>query len=269
MSGPIAPAPRFGGIIADPGWAYDQFRDSANGAAASVMETRGLRDICGVRAGQRWADDPCVLVLWGTGPKIDQAVFVERAWGFQHKTMVPWLKTAPKREQLARGGIGIWVEAKAEYVLFAERGSLGGFYSVKDTGKKHLSGKRAGKRVMEFTRLRPRPEGCLVGPREYPVFWNPDIEEDPDWWNALTPQALLAPRVRAAPGEVNHSKKPLALYEYLETFPGELLELYARREPVALFDEGRRKRWTCWGWDTGVELGAHGVRPRPTVGGMF
>lgn len=251
-----APEPKFGGMIGDPGWDYDQFRTTACGAAVAVMETRGVRDICRIRAGHRWADSQgCVLALWGTGPKIHEACHVQRAWGSTHKTMCPWLKTAPKKEQLAAGGIGIWVEAKAEYVLFGTRGDVGGFYTV---GKKDERGKR------EFTRLRPRPPGVLVGPRDYPVFWDPRVEEDPDYWNALTRDALLAPAVKGGKkgDPTQHSKKPLALYEYLESFPGPLLELYARVAPVADFPEERRARWTCWGWDRGQELGPWGVRDR-------
>ena len=248
------PRQKVGAIIADPGWLYGQFRDSANGAAKAVMQTRGLSNICRIRAGQRWAADECVLVLWGTGPKIDEAVFVERAWGFEHKTMVPWLKCAPDMRSFAKGGIGIWVRGMAEYVLFGTRGDVGDFYTV---GEKDERGKR------KFTRLRPRPQGLLVGPREYPVFWDPEINEDPDYWNSLTAEVLLAPGEKGGrKGEVNHSKKPLALYAYLETFPGPYLELYARANPIASFDEERRSWWTRVGWEVGHELGPWGARSR-------
>jgi hypothetical protein len=40
-------------MIGDPGWDYDQFRTTACGAAVAVMETRGVRDICRIRAGHR------------------------------------------------------------------------------------------------------------------------------------------------------------------------------------------------------------------------
>lgn len=264
-------AKKFGGFLADPGWIYDQFTGVENGAACAVMETRGLKDICQIRAGHRWAANPCVMFMWGTGPKNDCAVFVERAWGFTHKTMFPWLKTAPSRKQinenaplLMAGGIGIWAEGKCEYMHCSTRGDVGGFYTV---GPKNPE---TGKRT--FTRLRPRPPNVLVGPRECPVFWDERIESDPDYWNSLTAQMILAPGAKGGRkgSETNHSKKPLALYDYIETFPGDLLELYARRKPVCALPEERRKRWTCIGWDHGHELGPWGVRPRPVeTTGLF
>lgn len=47
-----------------------------------------------------------------------------------------------------------------------------------------------------------------------------------------------------------HSKKPRGLHEFLETFPGPYLELFAREE---------RPGWDCWGLDTGFRLSERGV----------
>lgn len=252
---------KYGVITADPAWSYTQFRSSANGAAESAMTTQSLKEICQVRAGHRWADDNCVLVLWATGPKMFEATTVMRAWGFEHKTMIPWIKTFPKKSIISMGGIGIWHASVCEYILFGTRGKVGGFYNV---GAKNEKGKR------EFTRLRPRPPGILVGPREYPVFCDARVNDDPDYWNSLTPQALLAPAATKTKGEVNHSKKPLALYEFAESFPGAILELYARQQPVASFDPERKARWTSWGLETGVELGSWGAREKKSISeGLF
>lgn len=54
-----------------------------------------------------------------------------------------------------------------------------------------------------------------------------------------------------------HSRKPLSLIEWVEAFfPGPFLELYAT---------GERPGWTCWGKNTGVELGSWGARKVPAV----
>lgn len=245
----VAEDRRFPVIVADCPWDYDQFRDSANGAAVASMNTQGVRDIARVRAGHRWAEKNCMMFFWATGPKMWEAQVVIRAWGFKHKTMVPWLKTAPSKGALM-AGIGIIFDQRTEYLCVAERGKVGGHYNV----HRDENGKR------KFVRLRSRPPGVLVGPREYPVFWDERVNDDPEFWNALTTTQLLSPGNRREPGKVNNSKKPLAFYDWIEEFGAPILEIYARREPVVLFPEERRKLWTSWGRETGVELGDWGAR---------
>ncbi|NIP94286.1 MAG: S-adenosylmethionine-binding protein [Akkermansiaceae bacterium] len=49
-----------------------------------------------------------------------------------------------------------------------------------------------------------------------------------------------------------HSKKPMGVHRFLETFPGPYLELFARYE---------RPGWTTWGYETGFRLTSEGVEP--------
>jgi N6-adenosine-specific RNA methylase IME4 len=68
---------------------------------------------------------------------------------------------------------------------------------------------------------------------------------DPEFWKRVSEQVLISPKPRI------HSKKPDTLSEYLETFDGPYLELFATRP---------RKGWTCYGNSLGTELGQYGVR---------
>jgi N6-adenosine-specific RNA methylase IME4 len=211
---------RFGVILADPAWAYNQYRDSANGAAKSAYQCMSLDELAEIPVG-KWSADDCVLAMWCTNPKLDVGIDLMRYWGFQYKTKVPWIKNIPSTQDMATN-VGIWFQGNSEDLLFGVRGNIGGFFP-KDSTVPNRKGKL----------------GLLVGDRHNPEFWK-----------RLSERALLAPKVK------KHSKKPETMQDYLETFEGPRLELFATRE---------RPGWECWGYDTGCELGPFGVRAKDTT----
>lgn len=218
---------KFGVILADPPWPYTQYRKAANGAAASAYECMDIEAIKKMPVAS-WASEDCVLALWTTGPMIAQGTMsaVLAAWGFTGKTMIPWLKNSPKGEDFATG-VGIWFMANAEYVVFATRGKVGGFFEKKEGEAKPR-------------RLRGGNLGIAVGERD-----------DPEFWQRASERAILAPKDRL------HSKKPTTLHTYLESFVGPRLELFARRE---------HGDWMVVGREMGWELGAFGARKLSSVG---
>jgi hypothetical protein len=76
-------------IVADPPWAYAD--SHCRGAAEDVYPTMKLEDICALPIAERAADE-CHLFLWVPTPHLELAFNVVRAWGFQAKTTLTWVK---------------------------------------------------------------------------------------------------------------------------------------------------------------------------------
>lgn len=80
-------------ILADPPWEYRNFSDSINGASVSVYDVLRTEDICALPV-EASAADNCALCLWATFPKIQEALRVIAAWGFEYVgVLFDWTKT--------------------------------------------------------------------------------------------------------------------------------------------------------------------------------
>lgn len=210
---------KFGVIVVDPPWEYNQYRDKANGAAKANYDCIVFDDLAAIDPINKWGKESCLLALWCTGPTIadGRASKLMEAWGCQGKTLLPWLKNSPTTQDLSTG-VGIWFMGNCEYIMFGVKGKIGNFNS------------RRGKL------------GVLVEDRFSPTFWK-----------RLSEINLLAPKSRV------HSKKPETLQDYLETFDGPYLELFATRQ---------REGWTCWGKDLGQTIdstGVHNINATPSI----
>jgi N6-adenosine-specific RNA methylase IME4 len=113
---------KFGVIYADPPWTFDTYSDKGKSRSAenhyacmSITEIKRL-PVCKLAA----AD--CVLMLWGTNPRLKDVLAVIEAWGFTYKTVgFTWIKHNLKSEGLA-WGTGYWTRANSELCLLATRG---------------------------------------------------------------------------------------------------------------------------------------------------
>jgi N6-adenosine-specific RNA methylase IME4 len=110
---------RYGVIIADPPWPYQQFSDRKQGAARAAYDLMTMDELCAMPV-RKLAEDSCVLFLWGTWPKVPEAVKLMAAWGFEHVTGFPWVKTS--KNGAVRYGVGFWVAGCSEYVLIGRVG---------------------------------------------------------------------------------------------------------------------------------------------------
>lgn len=106
-------------IYADPPWSYND--RGCNGAAAAQYQTMKIADIekIPVRA---ISEKDCVLFMWATYPKMEEALRLIKAWGFRYKTIgFQWVK-------LNRSGIGYffglgrWTRGNTEPCLIAIKG---------------------------------------------------------------------------------------------------------------------------------------------------
>lgn len=109
-------------IYADPNWEYKNMRHRVHGAARAHYQTEGEAGLLALApAIEAWSDDDSVLVLWATWPKLDVAVRLIAAWGYQLVTGCPWVKTTATRAQI-KTGIGFWWQSASEVLLIAKRG---------------------------------------------------------------------------------------------------------------------------------------------------
>jgi N6-adenosine-specific RNA methylase IME4 len=125
----LLPQKKYNLIYADPPWTYSDKRDHASiGAAKSAYETMTLQDICDLPVHSIAADN-CMLALWATWPKIEDAMAVIRAWKFQYVTCAfVWVKLRPNapihtftRHDIY-SGLGYYTNGNTEFVLLGRKG---------------------------------------------------------------------------------------------------------------------------------------------------
>lgn len=73
-------------IYADPPWSYQQWCNKKQGAAKAHYETMKQKDIEELPV-ERIADKNCILFMWATFPKLQEALATIKAWGFEYKTI--------------------------------------------------------------------------------------------------------------------------------------------------------------------------------------
>jgi N6-adenosine-specific RNA methylase IME4 len=113
---------RYGVIIADPPWPYQQWSERKHGAAKATYDLMTMEDLYKMPVPELAADN-CILFLWGTWPKLPEAVDLMKVWGFEHVTGFPWVKTN-KRDSDPFYGVGFWVAGCSEYVLIGRKGQV-------------------------------------------------------------------------------------------------------------------------------------------------
>jgi ParB/RepB/Spo0J family partition protein len=100
-------------LIIDPPWDYEWL--SLAGRAAPGYATMSHDELLDLPV-PGWAEDNCHLYLWTTNNFITRAVDLMKNWGFQHKTVITWVKP--------RWGLGSYFRNSTEQVLFGVRGKL-------------------------------------------------------------------------------------------------------------------------------------------------
>lgn len=112
--------PKFDVVLADPPWRYKNFSDAVHGAAFAHYDGMSVEELSALPVSS-WASRDSYLVLWATWPKLDEALQVIGAWGFEYVTGWPWVKTTPS-EGTIRRGVGFHAMSASEVLLVARRG---------------------------------------------------------------------------------------------------------------------------------------------------
>lgn len=107
-------ARRYPVIYADPPWQYEYTETEAR-AIENQYPTMELAAICALDVASAATDD-ALLFLWATSPKLVDALAVIKAWGFEYRTNLVWIKD--------KLGMGYYVRAQHELLLIAKRGTL-------------------------------------------------------------------------------------------------------------------------------------------------
>ena len=196
-------------LVADPPWPYRNA--TVRGGARRHYQTLPDPAILDLPVPEL-ANNETVLFLWATWPRLDFAIEVLGAWGFQYKTGFPWLKLADAPQKDLLGdlwlrfalGIGWWVRGVSEPVLIGARpgaklpngspygviadGEIAGLASLrfkhsrKPAGIHELAERWAGPRAELFAR-EPRPGWAVWGNEVRPDLEWPSIEEWRDRWS--------------------------------------------------------------------------------------
>jgi len=119
-------------VYADPPWSYDD-KCLHRGGALRHYQTMTIEDIKALPVRDLTATD-CILFMWATFPKLQEALDTMTAWGFEFKTCAfVWVKTNKRTsiEQVSFlphesfdsfWGMGRWTRSNAEICLLAVKG---------------------------------------------------------------------------------------------------------------------------------------------------
>ena len=107
-------------IYADPPWAYRNM-GNIQATANAHYKTMSQKDIESLPI-RGIADKNCILFLWATFPKLQEALDTIKAWGFEYKTIgFNWVKTNPKNGK-PFFGVGWYTKSNAEVCLIGVKG---------------------------------------------------------------------------------------------------------------------------------------------------
>jgi len=138
---------KYGVILADVPWSYQNWTDARNGAARSAMVCQDEEFLKEIPV-DKWAARDSILAFWATMPKLNFAHEIAAAWGFEeYVTAVPWVKTTPSTGNI-KTITGFWTRCCAELLMIFRR----------NEPKAHRKGLTT-------------PAGLLEG--NGPVFWSP------------------------------------------------------------------------------------------------
>ena len=104
---------KFRTLVIDPPWDYEGL--SIAGRAEPTYATMTHDELLALDV-EAWAEEDCHLYLWTTNNFITRAIELMAQWGFQHKTILTWVKP--------RWGLGSYFRNQTEHVLFGVKGNL-------------------------------------------------------------------------------------------------------------------------------------------------
>lgn len=103
-------------VVADPPWPYEIRKADPSHRATHPYPQMSVTDICAMGPKVREiAHEDCILWLWVTNHHMREAFIVLDAWGFEHKTILTWVKD--------KFGYGDWLRGRTEHCLMAVRGT--------------------------------------------------------------------------------------------------------------------------------------------------
>jgi ParB/RepB/Spo0J family partition protein len=108
---PPLPAGEFDVIYADPPWKYEY--SAIDGNAEVQYETLSIEELSKLKVPSATNS---ILFLWATNPLLREALQVMKAWGFEYKTNMVWVKNGL--------GVGHFFRGDHELLLVGKRGDI-------------------------------------------------------------------------------------------------------------------------------------------------
>lgn len=112
-------------VVADPPWMHDDQLPGETRGAGHQYPVMPTADICSLVLPPIASD--AVLALWRVASMQQDALDVIKAWGFELKTEIVWVKTTSKKgkpQNTLHFGMGRQVRASHETCLIATRGRV-------------------------------------------------------------------------------------------------------------------------------------------------
>lgn len=169
-------------IYADPPWAYRNM-GNIQATANSHYNTMSNQDICNLQVG-RVSDENSILFLWATFPKIQEALDVIKAWGFEYKTVgFTWVKTNPKNHK-PFFGVGWYTKSNAEVCLIGVKGKAPKISNsvssivIEPRGRHSEKPNEVRKRIIQLCGDVPRLELFARDKKEGFDVWGNELDND-------------------------------------------------------------------------------------------
>tara|TARA_R100000544_G_scaffold7650_1_gene3036 strand:+ start:139 stop:669 length:531 start_codon:yes stop_codon:yes gene_type:complete len=112
------PDKKYNIIYADPPWKYKRDGNYSAFSNYNVMDIKSIKnlDVNNICAEQSH------LYLWVTNPFIQEGLDVCRAWGFDYKTLITWVKTY--KDGTPQMGMGYYFRGCTEHIIFGVKGKM-------------------------------------------------------------------------------------------------------------------------------------------------
>jgi N6-adenosine-specific RNA methylase IME4 len=107
------PKDKFQIVLADPPWEYEKNSIDQSRRIENQYPTMKLQEICKLRVSKITTENS-MLFLWTTSSKLEESMFVIRAWQYNYRTCMIWVKD--------KIGMGYYVRQQHELLLIAKRG---------------------------------------------------------------------------------------------------------------------------------------------------
>lgn len=166
-------------IVCDPPWQYK--KTAGQGIARDQYGTMSDDKLMRLSVQDLAADD-CMFLMWATAPKMDSALRVMAAWGFQYKTVfLVWVKTT-KDGTTPLLGLGHYTRSCCEMLLLGTRGSPASWRASRSLSQL-LVAPRGRHSAKPAKQLRERL-GVYFGTRRYEKMKKLELfaRERPDGW---------------------------------------------------------------------------------------
>jgi len=113
------PIGKYNIIYADPAWKYKE--NWGNGSNEHTYPTMTTEDIKNLPV-KNITKDKAHLYLWVTNPFIREGLEICKAWGFNYKTLITWIKTY--KDGKPEMGMGYYFRGCTEHIIFGVKGKM-------------------------------------------------------------------------------------------------------------------------------------------------